>query len=94
MPFVTFLCHLAVTVLSIRRHDIVLIQKKGNLYVLPMKTLLSILAHNIRNGTQMITEVYLRRAALRQGPNFIRNRRRSFYFQHFRSGRSYLKYRR
>lgn len=59
-----------------------------------MKTLLSILARIVQHRAQMVTEVYLRRAVLRQETHPLGNRGHSFYVPQFRVGLSYFKHRR
>ena len=63
-------------------------------YARIMKTLLSIVARNIRTATQTITEAYLRRAVLHEKANVPANYKRPFYDRHFFPGRGHPKYRR
>lgn len=76
------------------RHDIVHHTMQGSLYVQIMKILLSILARNVQQRAQMITEAYLRRIVLQQGAKSLSYRRHSFYVTQFRASRSYFKNRR
>ena len=76
------------------RHDIVHHTMQGSLYVQIMKILLSILARNVQQRAQMITEAYLRRIVLHQGAKSLSYRRHSFYVTQFRASRSYFKNRR
>ncbi|HEY9527277.1 MAG TPA: hypothetical protein VIR02_09360 [Anaerolineales bacterium] len=57
-----------------------------------MKTLLSILAHNVQHRAQMVAEAYLRRVVLRPRTHPLGNRRYSFYVPQFRVGLSYFKH--